>query len=226
MNSKNSLDSSEIELSGKFEYHESIFLFRKKIIPLYFFLTKDKLYFFKEETKTNLFLFINRELVLAICKHHQTFQDVTKFSIFFLDNENSNEISEIKLKTKNIKENEKWIKILKQKIKPKNFFDNEIFTNKINEKISSNYISGDELYQIKDQSEFYLNMCHLEYILLNRKMKRFFEIYKKSIGSNNIDITNNINNKKGNDGTNDNARIIEDNSLTEGECYLIIGEKK
>lgn len=247
MNEKNKLNDpiivpSEIELDGVFEYHEKKFFCQGKLAPLYFFLTKNKLFFFKEKNKKNLLLSIKRDHVLAIRKVHKHFQDIFKFSIFYLEENNLNEISEIKLKSKNPKETDRWIKILREKINPKNFFDSDFFNNKnIDIKISDNYVGGDLLFPFKDESEKYLKICHLEYIILIRKMKEFFYFYRKNCNKN-IDSPFSINNVNDEDISGNNEEEIirkskttlvkkkcdiinEDSNVVEGDCGLIIGEK-
>lgn len=253
MNEKKSTDDStksESELDGLLEYYEKK-LCGEKLVPLYFYLTKNRLLFFKEKNKKNFFLSIKRDNVLAIRKVQKNIKDLFTFSIFYLEDKNSNEISEIKLKTKSQRDNDHWIKILREKISPKNFFESEFFNNGNNIKISKNYLGGDELFPFKDESEKYLKICHLEYIILIRKIKEFFYIYKKSntnidnnensseiINSNNDVKDENKDNKNENDN-NDNKimneknilhekeyeRMDEEPSIIDGDCGIIIGEK-
>ena len=76
---------------------------------------------------------------------------------------------------------EKWISKLNKKIKPKRIeFDS----------LSNNYVNSNDIFNFKNQSQFYVSLCNLEYILLKKKMENFFEIYK-----NKGDLVENENNE-------------------------------
>ena len=64
---------------------------------------------------------------------------------------------------------EKWIIVLNKKINPKKFIFNSL---------SNNYVNSNEIYNFKNETEFYVALCNLEYILLKKEMKNFFEYYK------------------------------------------------
>ena len=139
-----------------------------KLIDLYFVLTKDKLLFYKDKEKNKLFLQINRDHVIAINKRQIDKYDVNKFSIYW-QSPDEDIIHEIKLKARTRSETDSWIRNLRELINPKRCefkYDKE------------NYIDANELYHFRDTKEFYIALCHLEYILLRNKMIDFFEYYK------------------------------------------------
>ena len=165
-----------------------------KLIDLYFVLTKEKLLFYKDKEKKNLFLEINRDHVIAINKRQIDKYDVNKFSIYW-QRPDEEIIHEIKLKAKTRSETESWIRNLRELINPKRYefkYDKE------------NYIDANELYHFRDTKEFYIALCHLEYILLRNKMIDFFEYYRnrdKNVYNNNDSsmFENDTERLKGND---------------------------
>ena len=147
----------------------------KKLIDLYFVLTKEKLFFYKDKEKKKLFLEINRDHVIAINKRQIDKYDVNKFSIYW-QRPDEDIIHEIKLKARTRSETDSWIKNLRDLIKPKPYefkYDKE------------NYIDANELYHFRDTKEFYIALCHLEYILLRNRMIDFFKFYKNRDNNNN-----------------------------------------
>ena len=165
-----------------------------KLIDLFFVLTKEKLLFYKDKEKKKLFLEINRDHVIAINKRQIDKYDVNKFSIYWQSPEEEI-IHEIKLKAKTRSETESWIRNLRELINPKRYefkYDKE------------NYIDANELYHFRDTKEFYIALCHLEYILLRNKMIDFFEYYRnkdKNLYNNNDSsmFENDTERLKGND---------------------------
>ena len=160
-------ENQNIEIEGKFEYSQKKCCCTKKMI-LDFILTKEKLLFYKDVKRTNLFLQIPRENVIAINKRQIDKHDIFKFSIYW-QNPNEDIINEIKLKTESRAKTDKWIKDLRRLINPKRYefkYDRD------------NYIDANELFHFRDMKKFYLALCHLEYILLRNKMKNFFEYYR------------------------------------------------
>ena len=160
-------ENQNIEIEGKFEYSQKKCCCTKKMI-LDFILTKEKLLFYKDVKRTNLFLQIPRENVIAINKRQIDKHDIFKFSIYW-QNPNEDIINEIKLKTESRAKTDKWIKDLRRLINPKRYefkYDKE------------NYIDANELYHFRDTKQFYLALCHLEYILLRNRMIDFFEYYR------------------------------------------------
>ena len=165
-----------------------------KLIDLYFVLTKEKLLFYKDKEKNKLFLEINRDHVIAINKRQIDKYDVNKFSIYW-QSPDEDIIHEIKLKAKTRSETDSWIKNLRELIQPKRYefkYDKE------------NYIDANELFHFRDTKEFYIALCHLEYILLRNKMIDFFEYYRnrdKNVYNNNDSsmFENDTERLKGND---------------------------
>ena len=165
-----------------------------KLIDLYFVLTKEKLLFYKDKEKNKLFLEINRDHVIAINKRQIDKYDVNKFSIYW-QRPDEEIIHEIKLKAKTRSETDSWIRNLRELIQPKRYefkYDKE------------NYIDANELFHFRDTKEFYIALCHLEYILLRNKMIDFFEYYRnrdKNVYNNNDSsmFENDTERLKGND---------------------------
>ena len=100
-----------------------------------------------------------------------------------MENEKSNIIKELKLKTENRYDMEKWIIVLNKKIKPKRVIFNSL---------SNNYVNSNEIYNFKNETEFYVALSNLEYILLKKQIKNYFEYYK-NIEDNLIIFENNDN---------------------------------
>ena len=182
-----------IEKEGTLKYTQKKW-WCNKLIDLYFVLTKEKLLFYKDKEKKNLFLEINRDHVIAINKRQIDKYDVNKFSIYW-QRPDEEIIHEIKLKAKTRSETESWIRNLRELINPKRYefkYDKE------------NYIDANELFHFRDTKEFYIALCHLEYILLRNKMIDFFEYYRnrdKNVYNNNDSsmFENDTERLKGND---------------------------
>jgi len=167
-------DSDSVEREGKFRYYTKKCFFCEKIIILNFKLTQDKLLFYDEEKNNKLFLEIPRTSVIAINKRQIDKNDVFKFSIYY-QNPNEEIIHEIKLKTTTRAETDRWIKELRKLINPKKYefkYDKD------------NYIDANELYNFRDMRQFYISLCHLEYILARNKMVNFFRYYKNKDNNN------------------------------------------
>ena len=160
---------SKIELEGNFQINRKTCFFCNKMINLYFILTKDKLIFYKDKNKTKIYKIINRNLVLAINRRLRRENDSNKLSIFYLENPKSYMIKELKLKSDNRYEMEKWINNLNKKIRPKRFEFPILL---------KNYEKSNNIFHFKNQTNFYVALCNLEYILLRNKMNNFFEYYK------------------------------------------------
>ena len=159
----------KIELEGKFQISKKTCFFCNKMVNLYFVLTKDKLIFYKDKIKSKIYKIIARNLVLAINRRLRREKDANKLSIYYLENPNSYMIKELKLKLDNRYEMEKWISILNKKIRPKRF--EFPFTLK-------DYEKSNNIFHFKNETNFYVALCNLEYILLRNKMDNFFEYYK------------------------------------------------
>ena len=167
-------DSDSVEREGKFRYYTKKCFFCEKIIILNFKLTQDKLLFYDEEKNNKLFLEIPRTSVIAINKRQIDKNDVFKFSIYY-QNPNEEIIHEIKLKTTTRAETDRWIKELRKLINPKKYefkYDKD------------NYIDANELYNFRDMRQFYISLCHLEYILARNIMVNFFRYYKNKDNNN------------------------------------------
>ena len=165
-NDKNNNDS---EIEGNFKINKRYCFLCNKMVDIYFVLTKDYLIFYKDKDKKKIHKKINRNLVLAINRRLRNEKDKNKLSIYYLENEKSNIIKELKLKSENRYDMEKWIIVLNKKINPKKFIFNSL---------SNNYVNSNEIYNFKNETEFYVALCNLEYILLKKEMKNFFEYYK------------------------------------------------
>ena len=132
-------------------------------------LTNDKLIFYKDKNKKKKYAEIQRDLILAINRRMRVEKDKNKLSIYYLNDKNSYIIKELKLKTENRYDMERWISILNKRIKPKRI---EFIS------LSNNYIKSTDIFNFKNQSKIYVCLCNLEYILLKNKMKNFFALYK------------------------------------------------
>ena len=163
-------DSPEEE-NATFAYHKKYCFCFEKLVNIYLKITQEKLLFFSDEAMTKLKLTIFRNLILAVSKHQRSEKDLNKFSIFYLKDINSNKIKEIKLKTESRNDTDYWVKKLRKIIRPKKFEFN--YNN-------NNYIEANKIFQFKNDSDIYIALCHLEYILLKDKMSDFFRYYKKS----------------------------------------------
>ena len=166
--------SEIIEMQGTFRYiTKRCLCCCQKTLTILFNLTKDKLIFY-EQPKKKLFLEIPRSEVIAINKRQIDKNDIFKFSIYY-QRPNEDIIHELKLKTTGRKETDKWIKDLRNVLNPKRYefkYDKE------------NYIDANELFHFRDMKQFYIKLCHLEYILLRNYMKHFFEYYRNKKNGN------------------------------------------
>ena len=160
---------SKIELEGNFKINKKTCFCCDKMVNLYFVLTKDNFIFYSDKKKTKIYKIITRNLVLAINRRLRREKDANKLSIFYLENPKSYMIKELKLKSDNRYEMEKWISILNKKIRPKRFEFPIIL---------KNYEKSNNIFQFKNETNFYVALCNLEYILLRNKMNNFFEYYK------------------------------------------------
>ena len=158
------------ELEGKFKINKKYCFCCNKLVDIYLSLERDKLIFFNDKSKTKIYKIIYRTLVLGINRRIRKEKDKNKLSIYYLEDENSNIIKELKLKTENRYDMEAWISILNKKIKPKRWDFNVV---------NKNYVKSNEIFNFKNQKNFYISLCNLEYILLKNKMLMFFEIYRK-----------------------------------------------
>ena len=157
------------ELEGKFKVDKKYFCCCKKMVDISMVLTNDKLIFYKDNNKKKKYAEIQRDLILAINRRMRVEKDKNKLSIYYLNDKNSYIIKELKLKTENRYDMERWISILNKRIKPKRI---EFIS------LSNNYIKSTDIFNFKNQSKIYVCLCNLEYILLKNKMKNFFALYK------------------------------------------------
>ena len=162
------------ELEGIFKINKKYCCFCNKMIDIYFILTKQNLIFYKDKNKTKIHTIISRNLVLAINRRLRKEEDKNKLSIYYLEKETSNIIKELKLKAETRYDMENWIIRLNQNIRPKRFNFDDIK--------SENYVKSNDIFHFKNESNFYVALCNLEYILLKHKMKTIFEIYKNKVG--------------------------------------------
>ena len=125
-NDKNNNDS---EIEGNFKINKRYCFLCNKMVDIYFVLTKDYLIFYKDQDKKKIHKKINRNLVLAINRRLRNEKDKNKLSIYYLENEKSNIIKELKLKSENRYDMEKWIIVLNKKINPKKFIFNSLSNN-------------------------------------------------------------------------------------------------
>ena len=127
-------------------------------------MTETDLSFFTDQNKKKIFLSIPKETIIQINKHQSTRHDIFCFSIFYqLPNKDS--ITEIKLKTTSRGETDRWIRILRKIVQPKKY----VFKY---EKISD--VEPSVIIPYKSTRDFYIKLCHLEYIVNRSYMKSFF----------------------------------------------------
>jgi len=170
-----------IELEGEFKINKKYCFCCNKMVNIYFSLVQDKLLFYSNKEKTKVWLSIDRNLVLAINRRLRKEKDRNKFSIYYLKDINSYYIKELKLKTENRYEMDRWISNLNKKIKPKRV---------VFECLNNNYQKANDIFHFKNESNLYVAFCNLEYILLKNKMKNFFGIYNNNRSkTSNIDST-------------------------------------
>ena len=168
MNEEND-NNSDDEIKGEFKINKNYCFCCNKMIDIYFFLTKEKLMFYYDKGKKKLYKEISRKLVISINRRFRTQEDKNKLSIYYLKNENSLIIKELKLKATSKLEMERWIYLLYKKIKPKRV-DFPTFSN--------NYVKSNEIYHFENKYKYYVALCNLEYILLKNKFRYIFDIYK------------------------------------------------
>ena len=169
MNTNDDDSTSFSELEGTFKVDKKYFCCCRKMVDISMVLTNDKLIFYKDKNKKKKYAEIQRDLILAINRRMRVEKDKNKLSIYYLNDKNSYIIKELKLKTENRYDMERWISILNKRIKPKRI---EFIS------LSNNYIKSTDIFNFKNQSKIYVYLCNLEYILLKNKMKNFFALYK------------------------------------------------
>ena len=153
-----------------------------KYIHLYFCLNQTHLLFYKDKAKQHLFISILRNSVVQINKHQVNKNDLFSFSIYYQDTKMC-KINEFKLKTKSKEDTERWVCKLKKMICPikYSFWDNDRF-NKVK------YVAPFALFPVRDIRNFYLEMCHLEYIIGRYKIRKLFGMLGKSNKDNNNEM--------------------------------------
>ena len=185
----NDTQKLDIVKEGKFRYLRKNFFCCSKLIEIFFVLTKDDLLFFEDEKKQILFLKIPRNEVIAINKRQIDRTDVFKFSIHY-QRTGEKKFREIKLKTNGRGNCDAWIKILRELINPKKY--EFVYDQKMFEDVN-------KTQYFFDNKKLYINMCHLEYILLRNKMTYFFQYYynlkNKNIQKDNNAVVENNNNE-------------------------------
>lgn len=144
-----------------------------KLIEIYMLLSREHLILYYDENMTKEFLRLNLSDVISINKRQLNREDINKFSIFYYKNKNTNEVSEVKLKTLSRKELDIWINRLRTFIKPAKF----VFSYQ-NEEIGCNeYLNLIENYKKLPEKKFY-SFKNLEYIIERRKKVKFFDNFK------------------------------------------------
>ena len=128
MNTNDNINNDS-EIEGNFKINKRYCFLCNKMVDIYFVLTKDYLIFYKDQDKKKIHKKINLNLVLAINRRLRNEKDKNKLSIYYLENEKSNIIKELKLKSENRYDMEKWIIILNKKINPKKFIFNSLSNN-------------------------------------------------------------------------------------------------
>ena len=164
------------KIEGNFKINKKYCFLCHKLIDIYMVLTFDKLIFYKDKDKKQLYQEIERNLILAINRRLRREKDKNNLSIYYMEDNNSNIIKELKLKCFNRFEMEKWIALLNKKINPKRIEFNDV-SNK-------NYVNSNDIFHFENKSDLYVSLCNLEYILSKNKMKSFFEIYRNKYGKN------------------------------------------
>lgn len=171
-------------------------------------MTSSHLEFYYDKEYRRLFTSIARDSVIAINKRQLDRTDVYKFSIFYHNNHSHNnslsssssntivpdDIKELKLKTSSRKDTEEWVCLLRKYLNPKRYqfqYDKNL------------YIDANTLFPSVDSRNFYIKLCHLEYILIKDKFSKFFEYYHAA--------KNNNNNNKCNESGD---TIIDDNQIS------------
>lgn len=165
----NNGDISELDELKSFKYSVNNFCCCRKLIDLYLDLTKSAFNLYKDKEKKKIFLSIPREKIIAINKRQIDKYDVFKLSVYYQLAQNE-PIKEIKLKANSRADTDKWIKILRNIIKPKKYYF--VYNEKTQDDASL-------LFPVGDTKQFYLSMCHLEYILCKGKMSDFFRYYSE-----------------------------------------------
>ena len=153
-----------------------------KYIHLYFCLSPTHLLFYKDKAKQRLFISILRNSVVQINKHQINKNDLFSFSIYY-QNTKMCKISEFKLKTKSKEDTERWVCKLKKMICPikYSFWDNDRFN-------KGKYVAPFSLFPVRNIRNFYLEMCHLEYIIGRYKIRKLFCVLGKSNKDNNNEM--------------------------------------
>jgi hypothetical protein len=92
-------------------------------------------------------------------------------------------IKEFKLKTRSKEDMERWVCKLKKMVCPVkySFWDNDGIS-------KGKYVEPFKLFPVRDIRNFYLEMCHLEYIIGRYKIRKLLNSLKKRNKDNNNDM--------------------------------------
>ena len=117
---------------------------------------------------------------MQINKHQVNKNDLFSFSIYYQDSATF-KIKEFKLKTKSKEDTERWICKLKRMICPikYSFWDNDNFNK------GKKYVTPFSLFPVRDIRNFYLEMCHLEYIIGRYKIRKLLNTLNTTNKDNN-----------------------------------------
>ena len=124
--------------------------------------------FYKDLKKEQPFLLIPRSSVIQINKHQIDKTDLYKFSIYYQLSKDE-PITELKLKTQSRSETEKWITKLKKSIRPQKY---AFVYSHLNEE---EYTKPSNIVQVNDIRNFYLQLCHLEYIIGRHHVRKLLD---------------------------------------------------
>ena len=163
--------------SLQFKIIEKFFFCCEKLKTIQLELIDNELNFYYNIKKKKLYKKVPCKLVLAINRRLRNEKDKNKLSIYYLEDEKSNVIKELKLKCDNIIDMENCIKQLNSIIKPKKHEFNEF---------SKNYIKSNEMFHFENKKDFYIALCNIEYIYCKKNMEYFFEYYRKKKKVDNI----------------------------------------
>lgn len=144
---------------------KSTFFCCTKTIHLSLIITQTHLLFYSNTQTKALFKSIPKSSIIQINKHQIDKHDVFTFSIFY-KLPNTKSIQEFKLKVNSRGETERWISNLRKLCHPKKF-EFTFETESLEEPFT--------LFPFKDPREFYIKLCHVEYILDKQKMNQFYQ---------------------------------------------------